>query len=75
MSHVSVTRRDITISRLFFFEIPLWVVSSTSRRNTLLLIKNNQVLKMKYRTQIYYTEEQKSVMWERWQKGESIRSI
>ena len=24
---------------------------------------------MKYRTRIYYTEEQKAVMWERWQKG------
>ena len=30
---------------------------------------------MKYRTRIYYTEEQKSVMWERWQKGDSLQSI
>ncbi len=30
---------------------------------------------MKYRTRIYYTEEQKSLMWDRWQKGESLRSI
>ena len=30
---------------------------------------------MKYRTRIYYTEEQKAVMWERWQKGDSIHSI
>ena len=30
---------------------------------------------MKYRTRIYYTEEQKSVMWERWQKGDSLHSI
>ncbi len=30
---------------------------------------------MKYRTRIYYTEEQKAVMWERWQKGESLHSI
>jgi len=26
---------------------------------------------MKYSTRIYYTEKQKSVMWERWQKGAS----
>ncbi len=30
---------------------------------------------MKYRTRIYYTEEQKIVMWERWQKGDSLHSI
>jgi hypothetical protein len=24
---------------------------------------------MKYRTRIYYTEEQKAVMWDRWQKA------
>ena len=30
---------------------------------------------MKYRTRIYYTESQKAVMWERWQKGESLQHI
>ena len=30
---------------------------------------------MKYRTRIYYTEEQKSQMWDRWQKGESLHAI
>ena len=30
---------------------------------------------MKYRTRIYYTEAQKSLMWDRWQKGESLSSI
>jgi len=30
---------------------------------------------MKYRTRIYYTEEQKSLMWDRWQKGESLHAI
>ena len=30
---------------------------------------------MKYRTRIYYTEEQKALMWERWQKGDSLHSI
>ena len=29
---------------------------------------------MKYRTRIYYTEAQKSLMWDRWQKGESLSS-
>ena len=30
---------------------------------------------MKYRTRIYYTEDQKVLMWDRWQKGESLGSI
>ena len=30
---------------------------------------------MKYRTRIYYSEEQKSLMWDRWQKGDSLHSI
>ncbi len=30
---------------------------------------------MKYRTRIYYTEEQKSYMWDRWQKGDSLHAI
>lgn len=30
---------------------------------------------MKYRTRIYYTQEQKSQMWDRWQKGESLHNI
>jgi IS30 family transposase len=33
------------------------------------------MLKMKYRPRIYYTEEQKALMWDRWQKGESLHSI
>jgi transposase, IS30 family len=33
------------------------------------------VLQVKYRTRIYYTESQKAVMWERWQKGESLQRI
>lgn len=28
---------------------------------------------MKYRTRIYYTDEQKTLMWDRWQKGESLQ--
>ncbi len=30
---------------------------------------------MKYRPRIYYTEEQKTVMWDRWQKGDSLHAI
>jgi len=30
---------------------------------------------MKQRTRIYYTVEQKAVMWNRWQKGESLHEI
>ncbi len=30
---------------------------------------------MKYRPRICYTEEQKALMWDRWQKGESLCSI
>ena len=30
---------------------------------------------MKMRPRIYYTEEQKALMWDRWQKGESLNSI
>ena len=30
---------------------------------------------MKQRTRIYYSEEQNSLMWNRWQKGESLHSI
>ena len=30
---------------------------------------------MKQRRRIYYTEEQKALMWDRWQRGESMREI
>src|SRR3954469_1701583 len=30
---------------------------------------------MKQRRRIYYTETQKALMWERWQKGESLQQI
>lgn len=30
---------------------------------------------MKYRTRIYYTEEQKALMWDRWQRGDSLATI
>ena len=30
---------------------------------------------MKYRTRTFYTDGQKSEMWDRWQRGESLSSI
>ena len=30
---------------------------------------------MKQRPRIYYTESQKALMWERWQKGDSLQQI
>lgn len=30
---------------------------------------------MKQRPRIYYTDSQKALMWERWQKGESLQQI
>jgi IS30 family transposase len=30
---------------------------------------------MKYRTRIYYSENQKSLMWDRWQKGDTLHQI
>ena len=30
---------------------------------------------MKYIQRIYYTESQKSLMWDRWQKGDSLHAI
>jgi hypothetical protein len=33
------------------------------------------MLKMKYRPRIYYTDAQKELMWDRWQKGDSQGKI
>ena len=30
---------------------------------------------MKYHTRIYYSAEQRAEIWDRWQRGESMRSI
>ena len=30
---------------------------------------------MKFRRRIYYTENQKALMWDRWQKGDSLHQI
>jgi len=33
------------------------------------------MLQMKQRARIYYTETDKALMWDRWEKGESLSSI
>jgi len=33
------------------------------------------MLKIKQRPRIYYTEEQRALMWDRWQQGETLHSI
>jgi len=30
---------------------------------------------MKYRPRIYYSDAQKALMWDRWQKGDSMHAI
>ena len=30
---------------------------------------------MSYQTRIYYTETDKALMWDRWQKGDSLQNI
>jgi IS30 family transposase len=32
-------------------------------------------MQMKYRTRIFYTESDKALMWDRWQKGDSLHTI
>jgi hypothetical protein len=34
-----------------------------------------EVLQMKQRPRIYYSEEQKALMWDRWQQEESLHAI
>lgn len=49
---------------------------STGGCNTLLeTAQAVGVLQMKQRSRIYYSETQKALMWERWQKGESLQKI
>jgi IS30 family transposase len=54
---------------------PLWPVDSTGECNTLASKEEEGVLQMKQRPRIYYTDSQKALMWDRWQKGESLQKI
>ena len=68
-------RLDQLRSFVVFSERPLWVAASTGGCNIYSLTIERRMLKMKYPTRIYYTETDKSLMWDRWQKGESLNSI
>ena len=48
---------------------------SIGRRNILIFCERGGMLPMKYRTRIYYSDTQKALMWERWQKGDSLHDI
>ncbi|MGF6920247.1 transposase-like protein [Paraburkholderia sp. 40] len=54
---------------------PLHHADSTGGCNTLEAAQAVGVLQMKQRRRIYYTETQKALMRERWQKGESLQRI
>ena len=42
---------------------------------TLYFLGKDGVLRMKYRRRIFFTDKQKSEIWDRWQRGESMSSI
>ncbi len=50
-------------------------VPSTGRCNIYTLALEREMLKMKQRRRIYYNSEQRNLMWERWQKGDSMHAI
>src|SRR5499433_4595610 len=43
--------------------------------NTLAAIQAEGVLRMKYRQRIYYSASQRALIWDRWQKGETLHQI
>jgi len=51
------------------------LADSTGGCNTLETAKVEGVLQMKYRTRTNYSESQKTLMWDRWQKGDSLHQI
>src|SRR6202171_2807720 len=54
---------------------PLWVADSTGGCNTLNALEAKGVLQMERRPRIHYSESQRALMWERWQKGETLHQI
>jgi len=50
-------------------------VISSGRCNIYTLPIEREMLKMKQRRRIYYSEGQKAQMWDRWQKGDSMHAI
>jgi DNA-binding CsgD family transcriptional regulator len=56
-------------------ELPLSTADSTGGCNTLDAIEAEGVLQMKQRPRIYYSASQKALIWDRWQKGETLHQI
>ena len=54
---------------------PLWVVLSTDRRNTLILNGEMECVVMRQRYRRGYTAAEKTELWDRWQRGESLKAI
>src|SRR5215470_2632107 len=54
---------------------PLLAAVSTDGCNTLAAVAAEGVLQMKYRRRIYYSASQRALMWDRWQKGETLYQI
>ena len=50
-------------------------MTSTGRCNIYTLSLEREMLKMKQRRRIYYNSEQRNLMWDRWQKGDSMHAI
>jgi len=56
-------------------ERPFSTADSTGGCNTLDAIAAEGVLQMKQRPRIYYSASQRALIWERWQKGETLHQI
>ncbi len=56
-------------------ECPLLTVLSTDRRNTLILNGEMECVVMRQRYRRGYTAAQKTELWDRWQRGESLKAI
>src|SRR5450759_3898760 len=54
---------------------PLWSVVSTDRRNTLSLTAKMECLVISQRFRRGFTAAEKTELWERWQRGESLKAI
>ena len=50
-------------------------MSSTGDYNTYALTIERRILYMKWRPRIYYKQEQKTLMWDRWPAGDSPGEI
>ena len=46
-----------------------------SMQHTKICVSSRSVADEAYRPRTYYTESQKALMWERWQKGDSLQQI